>query len=66
MAGERPRTPSPTCGDSNEPDESDAVEAVEIKPLPGRGGAAYDTAEGTREVFHAYCFPERDPRYRRL
>jgi hypothetical protein len=63
---DRPRTTCPTCGEAIEPDEPDVVEAVEIVSVPGQGDAAYDTAEGRREVFHPDCFPAGDPRYRRL
>jgi hypothetical protein len=62
---ERPLTKCPVCGELIEPDETDVIEAVRIKPAPGFGAPA-DTAEGLRDVFHASCFPESDPRYRRL
>jgi hypothetical protein len=55
----------PTCRQPAEPDDPDVVEAVEIVPVAGFG-AEGDTAEGLRAFFHAACFPERDPRYRRV
>jgi hypothetical protein len=62
---DRPRPVCPTCGQAIEPEDPDAVEAVEIVPVPGFG-ALDDTAEGLGVLFHAACFPEGDPRYRRL
>jgi len=62
---DRPRTLCPACGKAIEPDESDVVEAVEVVPTPGMG-ATSDEVEGMKAVFHERCFPEGDPRYRRL
>jgi hypothetical protein len=62
---ERPRTLCPTCGEPIEPDETEVVEAEEVRPAPGFG-APEDTAPGMRYAFHEACFPEDDPRYRRL
>jgi hypothetical protein len=63
---DRPRTICRTCGEAIEPDETDVVEAEEIRATPGQGDAAYDTAPGLRAVFHERCFREGDPNYRRL
>jgi hypothetical protein len=62
---DRPPTVCPTCGEAIEPHERDVIEAHEIVSVPGFGAAA-DTAEGPREVFHRDCFPEGNPRYRRI
>jgi hypothetical protein len=61
---DRPRTSCPTCGEAIEPDETDVIEAVEIRSVGGFGAPA-DTAEGMRVVFHPACFPQGDPSYRR-
>jgi hypothetical protein len=62
---DRPRTQCPNCGAAIEPEETDVVEAVEVVPVPGFG-APDDTAEGMGALFHRDCFPEGDPRYRRV
>ncbi len=67
MNGEaRPRTKCPGCGLVIEPDEArELIEAVEIVPVPGFG-AEGDEAEGIGALFHADCFVEGDPGYRRV
>ena len=63
---ERTGTTCPTCGAVIQPDETGMIEAVEIVPAPGFGAGAHDTAEGMHALFHAGCFPDGDPRWRRL
>src|SRR5262245_31411774 len=65
QVNERPRTLCPTCREPIEPDELDVIEAEEIVPTEGFGSPS-DTAEGLRVAFHIDCFPEGDPRYRRV
>jgi hypothetical protein len=62
---DRSRTLCPTCGEAIEPDEPDVVEAVKLEPAPAFG-ASGDVVEGMKFVFHADCFPEDAPNYRRL
>jgi hypothetical protein len=62
---DRPRTICPTCGEPIEPEDTDVIEAEEIRPAPGFG-APGDTVRGMKYVFHKGCFPENDPKYRRL
>ncbi len=63
--GDRPRTLCPVCGKAIEPEETDVVEAVEIRSEPGFG-APGDQVEGMKAVFHPHCFPEGSPEWRRL
>jgi hypothetical protein len=54
------------CGAAIEPDEAGGlIEAVEVVPAAGFG-APGDTAEGNKALFHKDCFPEGDPRYKRI
>jgi hypothetical protein len=53
------------CREPLDPDAPDAIKAVEVVPVPGFG-AAHDTADGIGVLFHADCFPEGHPGYRRV
>jgi hypothetical protein len=54
----------PTCGRPMDPDDPTKVEGIEQQDHPGFG-QAHDYVDGFHYDFHAGCFPQGSPAWRR-